>query len=174
MKRDVHCPQCSCHGIQQTNLLDVVMPALTGHTVHPHQSVTSIKQPGSAHTRIYLHAYYYCVIVSCFYSKKDDAKVLPQLQRKTQKRLLCALFIPAVFAHSEGSNSRPLLHRPHLQDPPAGGVDNHEQSMASGKGGEGGVFTVASLFLNLEPAQLSISVTCSFINRTESLLSCLT
>lgn len=48
VERDVHCPQCSCNGIEQTHLLSVELPALTGHTVHPHQTVASIQQPGSA------------------------------------------------------------------------------------------------------------------------------
>lgn len=129
MKRDVHCPQCSCHGIQQTNLLDVVMPALTGHTVHPHQSVTSIKQPGSAHTRRYLHVCY-CVRFHASILNREMHRCCFNHREKPKKgwyvHFESALFIPAVFAHSEGSNSRPLLHRPHLQDSPAGGVDNHE------------------------------------------------
>ncbi len=40
---DVHCPQCACDGIQQTHLLGVELPALTRHTVHPHQTVASIQ-----------------------------------------------------------------------------------------------------------------------------------
>lgn len=72
-----------------------------------------------------------------------------------------ALFIPAVFAHSECSNARPLLHPPHLQDPPAGRVDDQEERMASGKGGRGGELPITALLRNLQPTQLSISVTCS-------------
>lgn len=45
----VNCPQYSCDGIQQTHLLGVELPALTGHTIHPHQTVASIKQPASTH-----------------------------------------------------------------------------------------------------------------------------
>lgn len=46
----VNRPQCSCDGIQQTHLLGVELPALTGHTIHPHQTVASIKQPANTHT----------------------------------------------------------------------------------------------------------------------------
>lgn len=59
---DVHCPQCSCDGIQQTHLLGVELPALTGHTVHPHQTVASIQQPGSAHTGQYFTCMLLCAI----------------------------------------------------------------------------------------------------------------
>lgn len=48
---DVHCPQCSCYGIQQTHLLGVELPAMTGQTVHPHQTVASIQQPAIARVR---------------------------------------------------------------------------------------------------------------------------
>lgn len=41
-------------------------------------------------------------------------------------------FLPAVFAHSEGPDTGPMLHGPHLQDPPAGGVDDQEEGMATG------------------------------------------
>lgn len=72
-----------------------------------------------------------------------------------------ALFVPAVFSHSEGSDSRPLLHPPHLQDSPAGGVDDQEQSVASGKRGGRGELPITSLLWNLQPTQLSVSVTCN-------------
>lgn len=62
MEGDVYSPQCSCVGIQQAHLLGVELPALTGHTVHPHQTVASIQQPESAHaqSRHILHPLY-CV-----------------------------------------------------------------------------------------------------------------
>lgn len=69
------------------------------------------------------------------------------------------LCIPAVFPHSKGSDSRPLLHPPHLQDSPARGIDHQEQSMASGEGGRGGVLPITPLLWNLQPSQLGVSVT---------------
>lgn len=40
---DVHGPQSSCSRVQQTNLGRVHLPALTGHTVHPHQMMASVQ-----------------------------------------------------------------------------------------------------------------------------------
>jgi len=48
---DVHGPQGSCGGVQQTHLLGVQLPALTGHAVHPHQAVAGVQQPGGAHAQ---------------------------------------------------------------------------------------------------------------------------
>lgn len=42
-------------------------------------------------------------------------------------QVLCVVsLLPAVFANSEGPDARPLLHGPHLQDPPAGGINNQK------------------------------------------------
>lgn len=37
-----------------------------------------------------------------------------------------------MFAHSEGPDTGPMLHGPHLQDPPAGGIDDQEEGMSTG------------------------------------------
>lgn len=155
MEGDVHRPQCSCDGIQQTHLLGVELPTLTGHTVHPHQAIASVQQPGSTCHKI-LHLFLLFVLAvadwrthqRCFKHEAAPANIF-------------VMFRPAMFAHGEGSDSRALLHRPHLQDSPARSIDNQEQSVASGKGGGGGGAAIASLLWNLQPAQLSISVTCS-------------
>lgn len=64
MERDVHCPQCPCDRIQQTHLLGVELLALTGDTVHPHQTVASIKQPGNAHARQFTRKLFYASFLS--------------------------------------------------------------------------------------------------------------
>ena len=69
VKGDVHSPQSSCDGIQQTDLLCVELPALTGHTVHTHQTVASIQQPGG--TRTQTHNVLYIILYVCYAS---DAK----------------------------------------------------------------------------------------------------
>lgn len=47
MEGDVHGPQGSGSRIQQTNLWGVHLPALAGHTVHPHQTVASVQEPAN-------------------------------------------------------------------------------------------------------------------------------
>lgn len=48
MEGDADHPQGSCVGVEQTQLLCVELPALTGHTVDPHQTIAGIQQPGTS------------------------------------------------------------------------------------------------------------------------------
>lgn len=78
------------------------------------------------------------------------------------------LFLPAVFAHIESSHSGPLFHCPHLQDSSARSIYDQKESMAFRKGGR---LVIASFLLNLQPTQLSISVSCNSITETPAIIN---
>lgn len=63
VERDVHRPQRSCDGVQQTHLLGVQLPALTGHVGHSHQAVASIQQPGGENISRVSRVMAYCSIL---------------------------------------------------------------------------------------------------------------
>lgn len=78
---------------------------------------------------------------------------------KHEKLCFSCWRVPAVLPYSECADARTPLHGPHLQDPPAGGVDDEKQSVTSGEGGRGGELPIPAFFLDLQPTQLGVSIT---------------